>query len=190
MFNRFLNDKRGNFAVTFGVLLLPIMAICGAAIDYARMYTLHDKMQHAADSAVLAAAHDANNSQEFSGMIRSFMSANFEGRDFKIDTILEGGTGKVSISSDLSMTFLSSIGEDEKTITVTAEVSDVNYGSGGSVGGSMPTKKDFDQARKDLSKKIGELPPRYQQKAREITDAKLDALEDAVLKEKNIRLLN
>ena len=52
----FARDRRGNVAVMFGLAVVPLTLFAGAAIDYSRAASLRARLQHAADSAVLAAA--------------------------------------------------------------------------------------------------------------------------------------
>jgi Flp pilus assembly protein TadG len=52
---RFERDDRGNVAMIFGLALLPMMGLTGAAIDYSRASQLRTKMAVATDAAVLAA---------------------------------------------------------------------------------------------------------------------------------------
>ena len=50
------SDRRGNVAVTFALVLVPLLAFAGAAIDCTRAFSIRSVIQHAADSAVLATA--------------------------------------------------------------------------------------------------------------------------------------
>jgi Flp pilus assembly protein TadG len=55
----FLHNQRGGTAILFGLLLLPIMAAIGAAIDYSRATNVRTARQAAADAAALLATRDA-----------------------------------------------------------------------------------------------------------------------------------
>ncbi|MGL4441763.1 MAG: pilus assembly protein TadG-related protein [Bosea sp. (in: a-proteobacteria)] len=55
MMRRFGRDERGNVAIIFGLALLPMMGLTGAAVDYGRASQLRTKMATATDAAVLAA---------------------------------------------------------------------------------------------------------------------------------------
>ncbi|MGE0232746.1 MAG: pilus assembly protein TadG-related protein, partial [Flavobacteriaceae bacterium] len=55
---RFAADGRGNVAVIFGIALVPLIAMAGAALDYSSAYNLRAKMQAAADAAALAATRN------------------------------------------------------------------------------------------------------------------------------------
>lgn len=52
---KFTRDERGNVALMFGLLLVPIIGMTGAGIDYSRSSQLRAKMAIASDAAVLAA---------------------------------------------------------------------------------------------------------------------------------------
>lgn len=52
---RLWRSERGNVAVTFGLLALPLIMVGGLAIDYTRMTSAQTRLDKAADSAALAA---------------------------------------------------------------------------------------------------------------------------------------
>jgi Flp pilus assembly protein TadG len=57
---RFLDDRRGNILPMFGLSLIPIMGLIGAAVDYSRANAVKSKMQAALDSTALAMAASAS----------------------------------------------------------------------------------------------------------------------------------
>ncbi len=52
----FLRDRAGNFAITMGLALTPILMSVAATIDYSEMYREHSRLQEASDAAALSAA--------------------------------------------------------------------------------------------------------------------------------------
>lgn len=54
--NRFVRNDRGGVALMFGLAVVPLIGLAGAAVDYNRASQLRAKMASAADAAVLAAA--------------------------------------------------------------------------------------------------------------------------------------
>ncbi|WP_204270737.1 pilus assembly protein TadG-related protein, partial [Escherichia coli] len=55
-FKQFLRDKRGATALTFGLLLVPLMGMTGLALDYTVASNERVNLQNAADTAALAGA--------------------------------------------------------------------------------------------------------------------------------------
>ncbi len=55
MLRRFLQDKRANIAMMFGLVSIPLIAATGAAIDYSHAYEQRMVVQDALDAAALAA---------------------------------------------------------------------------------------------------------------------------------------
>jgi len=53
--NRLRKDRRGNVAITFGLILTPVIVLAGGAYDFANALNAKRKIQNAADAAVLAA---------------------------------------------------------------------------------------------------------------------------------------
>lgn len=56
----FLKNSGGNFAITFGLTMLPIMLSVGVATDYTSAVGMRSKLQEAIDAAALAAGTDEN----------------------------------------------------------------------------------------------------------------------------------
>ncbi|HEX4111256.1 MAG TPA: pilus assembly protein TadG-related protein [Stellaceae bacterium] len=63
-FSRLLTDLRGNIGVCFALLLVPILMICGAAVDYSRLEQFKTQLQSTVDSAALAGAAAYTNTDE------------------------------------------------------------------------------------------------------------------------------
>ena len=59
-FDAFSAAEHGNVALTFGLLLLPIMTAVGAAVDYTRANAAKSSIQSALDAALLAGALDGS----------------------------------------------------------------------------------------------------------------------------------
>ncbi len=56
---RFRRDRSGNVGIIFGLALLPLLGMSGAAIDFARASSARGALANALDSAALMAARDA-----------------------------------------------------------------------------------------------------------------------------------
>ncbi len=52
--NVFVHEKRGNVAVLFALMMIPVVGAIGAAVDYARMLRLKTQLQTVADAATMA----------------------------------------------------------------------------------------------------------------------------------------
>jgi Flp pilus assembly protein TadG len=55
---RFTRSNRGNVAIMFGILVVPLLAFVGAAVDYSRTNSARSSMQVALDSAALMVSRD------------------------------------------------------------------------------------------------------------------------------------
>jgi Flp pilus assembly protein TadG len=58
-FRNFAGDRRGNVAMMFSLLAVPLIFVIGMAVDYGTAARLKSKLNAAADSAVLAAVTPA-----------------------------------------------------------------------------------------------------------------------------------
>jgi len=59
---RFAQSRDGNIAITFGLVLIPVMAAVGAGVDYSRANSFKALLQASLDSALLARAKDGTSS--------------------------------------------------------------------------------------------------------------------------------
>lgn len=135
---KFFKNHDGNVAVIFALVLVPIMGLLGAAIDYSRGAQAQARMRSALDAAALAAAAapDANRtsvgqsylasnlqSADISGVTSSFVM-NADGAliakaSGSIDAYVTGVLGVKSMSISASVT-VGSIATPPKELTFTA----------------------------------------------------------------------
>lgn len=55
---RLQRDERGTVGIIFGLSIVPLMGLTGAAVDYARATSVWAELQMAADATALALAKD------------------------------------------------------------------------------------------------------------------------------------
>lgn len=106
VFERFLADCRGNFAMMTAIAMVPIFMAAGLGLDLTTAYSAQTRLNSAADAAVLAALSKALNDAKVTGqkasypaeelLAGSFMLANIENEyaldltDFKVDIVNKG----------------------------------------------------------------------------------------------------
>ncbi|MEO1018911.1 MAG: pilus assembly protein TadG-related protein [Pseudomonadota bacterium] len=82
-FGRLARDERGAVMMLFGLLMLPLVAAIGLAIDAMVSFTVENRIQRALDAAGLAAGRAATDEQ-LAAQAQQFFDANFEnGPDFR-----------------------------------------------------------------------------------------------------------
>ncbi|MEZ5908593.1 MAG: pilus assembly protein [Hyphomicrobiaceae bacterium] len=64
--SRFAADRRGNIAMMAAILIVPMVGLVGASVDYAKALQMRSRMQSALDAAVLAAGREFQVSQDIS----------------------------------------------------------------------------------------------------------------------------
>lgn len=96
-FKQFLRDKRGATALTFGLLLVPLMGMTGLAVDYTRASSQRAELQNAADAAVLwgASTYTGNNLDDVKSRIQKSLRANVPNFDSS------GATYNVTVTNDV-----------------------------------------------------------------------------------------
>ena len=127
-FRRALRDFgpacRGNVAVTFVALCVPIIGGVGAAVDYSRANSIRAALQGALDSTALTPAKDAGTltAAQLQTQGSKFFKAVFTRTDAKNPTIVvtsNSGTATIKVDGTTVMdtTLLSAIGIKHVTIT-------------------------------------------------------------------------
>jgi Flp pilus assembly protein TadG len=85
LWNRFLSHQGGNVAIIFGLSAVFLVAITGGAIDFARINDASNKMQDAADIAVLRGALTASQGETISSKAaQQAFDDNFNDRDITL----------------------------------------------------------------------------------------------------------
>jgi len=107
-----LLDSRGVTSIIFSLILVPLLAFAGAALDYSRAYGTRSALQGAADSAALAAADKFETDESARKTIgEDIFSAN-----------LANNAAVVSATPQISF------GEDTAIVTASATISTVLLG--------------------------------------------------------------
>ena len=122
-------DEKGSVAVIFVILLIPILAVSGAAVDYSTVLVVREEMQTAADTAALAAIKaDKDDDEKMQEIAEEVFNDNLNA-DRLIDSVeilatrIEGGI-RVDVTSSVNTMFLKLVGIDEFQISVVSEVID------------------------------------------------------------------
>jgi hypothetical protein len=123
----FQRDDGGNVALMFGVSLILIVGVVGAAIDYSRASSLKAAFQVAADAAALAAIADpAATFETRESIAKRVASANLEKLRQGIDVTVRisehrDGTVRVEVLGDSDSTFLAAIGIRKTPVSAFAD---------------------------------------------------------------------
>ena len=117
MLKRFLQDKRANVAMMFGLVAVPLVAATGAAIDYSRAYERRMVVQDALDSAALAANRliGLATEEEIYAEAIAFFNANTEGRldsTLEVAMVIDGGSVELTTELPVATSFLGIVGVD------------------------------------------------------------------------------
>ena len=75
----YLKDKKGAVAPLFGMMVIPMLAITGAAIDIGQAITAEKNMQNALDSATVAVCGGGTGQQTSEEILRAFLAAELDG---------------------------------------------------------------------------------------------------------------
>jgi Flp pilus assembly protein TadG len=132
--HKFIRDKRASYGPLFALLIMPVFGSVAAAIEFSDIYRARNYLQHALDSAALAAAKELayNSDAEYlAAYARDFFDANLAG---KLDssqisfsfafTQPEGGGNEITVTAGYpKATYVASVlGVDEVHLDVASVV--------------------------------------------------------------------
>ncbi len=121
----FARARDGNIAVTFAILLVPVVASAGAAIDYSRASSVKADMQAALDTTALMLAKEAasDTSSQLQANATAYFKAAFNRPSTQNISIsasysnTSGSTVVVSGSASVPTTFMGILGYNSITVT-------------------------------------------------------------------------
>jgi Flp pilus assembly protein TadG len=144
LFQRVIGDRRGNVAVIFGLVSIPLMFAVGMAVDYANNADKWTKLNGAADAAALAAVTPAMLQQPDAAAQTAALNM-FYGQANQISNVVSG-----SLHATVAFT-TSSNGGRAATVSYTAQLVNV---FGGILGQAAMNVQGDSQAASVLSPNI------------------------------------
>jgi Flp pilus assembly protein TadG len=127
---RFGNDAQASILPMFALLLVPMMAVVGATVDYSRANKLKSSLQNVLDAALLAGARDG--SMNWANVALNYFNANLSAGDASVGTpsfMLNGDRAYVgSATASVRTTFLGVMGINSINVNVSGVASVRNNG--------------------------------------------------------------
>ena len=138
LLNKFRRDRRGNFGMMTAILLIPMLASAGLAIDYTRISEVKVQLQNAADAASVGTIAQQSQAvytaismaadgpvKSVEGQAESFFKGNVQSptasylTDVKADVEKSGSevTSKLSYTATVPTTFMRIFGYDNVTLS-------------------------------------------------------------------------
>jgi Flp pilus assembly protein TadG len=125
---RFCRERRGNVAITFALVTIPVIGFVGAAIDYSNANSVKTAMQTALDSTALMLSKDAStlSGDGLQSKAKSYFDALFnrpEANDVTITTSYSTGGGSTLVvngSTDVPTSFMDIMGFDDIPVTASS----------------------------------------------------------------------
>ena len=143
----FFDDKRGNVAMLFGLILLPMLMLVGVAVDYSRISNHEGELQKVVDNAALSINGLANKRNDAARQIEAMINAN-SGRDTaQVRISIHRDKIRIDARDEIDTPLLSTIGQEKSEITASAEL-DAGRVPGAAGQGSKTAidKRQFDNA--------------------------------------------
>ena len=90
LLRKFRADRKGNFAITTAIAILPLFAAAGHGLDLSNAYSARTKLDNAADSAVLAALQSASSDLKTKGQSKSYAAQELLAKDMMFANLEQG----------------------------------------------------------------------------------------------------
>lgn len=126
---RFATNRGGGVALLFGLLIAPMMAFVGGAIDYANAYRMRSELQSALDTATLAAGREVDSGgtvAQAKEIANSVLAANlgesYPGYLANVEIDLAAKTVTGTASMDVGTFILGLVGQQNFSVHVNSEV--------------------------------------------------------------------
>lgn len=121
----FLKDRSGATAVTFALLLVPMVGMTGLAVDYTRASSDRSRLQGIADSAALAGASvfTGENKAAAEASARAYLHANLGAEMDKLQVGFDTSNQRVivSLTGETNTLFMKVLAKEKVAIGVLAE---------------------------------------------------------------------
>lgn len=177
---KFHGDQRGNFATIFAVAILPVLAIAGLALDYARISAAEERLQASVDGAIIAAAAHGGNVASMQHAVNDFVAANMSEPGISVKTVVDTYQMNVEASYQLPTSILAAAGIPQAEIVASAELTSKSplRSSTGKLNDQM-SRKELRAARRKFERAISKLPRNYRDRLLERFDRRADAASSA-----------
>lgn len=124
-FRQFLKDRSGATAMTFALLMVPIMGMTGLAVEYSRASSDRSRLQNAADAAALAGASifTGANSAAAEARARAYLRANLgdQADDVTVNFSAANQRVNVTLGGQTNTLFMHLLDHDKVPINVSAQ---------------------------------------------------------------------
>lgn len=117
----FLSDRRGNVAMLFGLMAIPVLGLVGTAIDYGRAAKTKQELQSLVDGAALAATSEYTKSGSTSAAtdrLRSFVQEGLNKFDLELLPPPQAGEEPPQLGNDPKKVLLENATFDGESATV------------------------------------------------------------------------
>ena len=125
----FRKEQRGTTALIFSIMVIPLIAIAGGAVDYGAAVKTKSQMASTLDAAVLAALkeYSLDSTVDYKKVVNDFVHENLSDTEHAylggelnivVDDIAENGELFATISTNVATNFLGLVGFDEFNLSV------------------------------------------------------------------------
>ena len=127
MLGSFVRHERGNVAVVFAAVLVPVIGVVAAGLDYGRASQARNQLQSASEAAAVAASHQLHlDRDQLFKVVRRHLDANLEGdlREVPFEVVVPSDKSFVEIAMQtrIPTSLLGLVGIPQIEVATTAHV--------------------------------------------------------------------
>lgn len=125
--NRWIGDKRGNFAMIFALALVPALVAIGAAVDVSRAYAVRQRLSRALDAAGLAVGTQTGlTAAQMQTMAQNYFNANYPSTSNApsgtVSVTQDGYKINLSVSTNMTTSFLGLAGVNTVKVAESSQI--------------------------------------------------------------------
>lgn len=123
LLRKFFKNENGSLAVQFGVLILPLLALLGAGVDYSRIATVKTNLQATLDNDIRSMPATAfRNRAEMERYIVSLAGVNLDSDTIKADISIKKDKLHIDLRDKVKTPMLSLYGQSETEVVASIDI--------------------------------------------------------------------
>lgn len=123
LLKKFLKNSEGSLAIQLSVLILPLLGLIGAAVDYSRVAVVETSLQATLDNNIRSMHHTAfKNRAEMEEYIVSMAAVNLDSNTIASNISIAKNKIRIDLSDKVKTPVLSLIGRPEVEVFASIEI--------------------------------------------------------------------
>lgn len=154
LLNRFLKETRGNVAMIFAILAMPLFILVGLGVDYSRIAHAESDMQKTIDNAAYSMANLYRQRVSAARQIADMINANSGRGTARVRIVVNEDKLRIDAYDTIETPLLSTIGRPQTAVTASVELDANRWQGSGSPANSADAATQIEKRLEKLMKEI------------------------------------